>query len=159
MAGRGEVTRTLREFESQLTEAVASMPEAAWSDVAYENGWTRREILAHIASTSGVAGFVLTLARAPAGVAATGAGAYDIDQFNRQQVALREGRSVQEVLAEVRANIDRDAAALEAVPDEVLQQQFRAPWGAEGSVAEVIIESVRGHLATHLADLRAAAAG
>ena len=47
-------------------------------------------------------------------------------------------------------------AAIRAAPEEVLTKQFRAPWGVEGEVADVIIESLQGHLGLHLADLRSA---
>ena len=43
-------------------------------------------------------------------------------------------------------------------PDELLARHFRAPWGAEGSVADVIVASLSGHTAGHLAELRTAMA-
>jgi hypothetical protein len=49
--------------------------------------------------------------------------------------------------------------AVQSAPDELLQQHFVAPWAVEGSVAEVILASLEGHLGTHVADLRAALAG
>ena len=68
----------------------------------------------------------------------------------------REGKLLAELLDELRANSERSIAAVEAAPDELLAAHFRAPWGTEGSLADVIIESMRGHVGTHLAELRAA---
>ncbi len=33
------------------------------------------------------------------------------------------------------------------------------PWGMEGTLAEVIIESIENHVGTHLTELRAALSG
>jgi hypothetical protein len=133
---------------------VESAPQAAWTNAVHGDGWDARELLSHMASTSGVANFILMLAEGPAG-AAGGGGAYDIDQFNAQQVAMRAGRSVAELLDEVRANIARDIAAVENASDELLAKRFRAPWDVEGPVAEVIVESLRRHFRGHLEELAA----
>ena len=51
----------------------------------------------------------------------------------------------------------RSWRATAVASDALLQQHFVAPWGAEGTVAEVIINSANGHVGGHVADLRAAA--
>ena len=91
-----------------------------------------------------------------AGITGDGDGAFDGDAFNRDQVAMRKERSVADVLDEIRANIQRDIQAVEAADEGLLHKHYAAPWGAEGSVAEVIIISVNGHLGGHIADLRGA---
>lgn len=152
MPARQDVVQQLAETRDQVSALVESAPEGAWRNATYE-GWTCRDLLSHIASTSGPASFVLTLARvgAPGG---SGAGGFDQDEFNRQQVAMRAERSVADVLNEIRSNIQRDIQAVEAAPEELLEKQFTAPWGVEGTVAEVIIASLTGHLGMHIADLR-----
>jgi hypothetical protein len=109
-------------------------------------------VLSHIASTSAPAGFLLTMSKLPSG----GGSAFDNEAFNRDQVKLREDRSVAEVLDEIRANIQRDITTVEAASDEDLQRHWTAPWGTEGTVAEIIIASIEGHLGGHVADLRGA---
>ena len=159
MTSRKQVIETIRAFEIEVRELAGALSDQAWTGQAYENGWNARQLLCHIASTSGVAQFLLTLARAPAGGVTgvpTSSGGYDIDEFNRQQVAMREGRTVAEITAEIVSNLERGTAAVEAAPDEELAKRFRAPWGIEGSLAEVIAGSFREHLGLHLADLRSA---
>jgi hypothetical protein len=160
--GRGDVIRTLLGALEESERLVAAAPESAWSKPAYE-GWTAKQLLCHVASTSGVAGFVLAMARnrgmkAGASQPSRSGGGFDQDEWNSQQVAMREGRTREEVLDEVRANIRRDLQAVEAAPDELLAAHFRAPWEIEGMVAEVIAESVRGHLMMHLRDVAVAMA-
>jgi uncharacterized protein (TIGR03083 family) len=131
MTAKSDVVNAVRTFREKLEEIAGGLTEDGWSRQVYPRGWTARQLLAHVASTSGVAGFALMLSRAPGGAAGAG-GAYDIDQFNQQQVALREGRSVAELLGEVRSNTERDIAAIEAASEEELSRAFRAPWDVEG---------------------------
>ena len=135
---------------------MADMPESAWTAPVYENGWNAKQLLCHIVSTSGVAGFVLTLAASPSG-AGGGAGNYNVDDFNRQQVAARQERTVSALLSEAQSNFERDNALIGQTEEGVFGRRFRAPWGIEGSVADVIVGSVRDHLEAHMSDLRAAA--
>lgn len=163
MGRRSDVIEALRVFCVELEETVSAAPDAVWSRQIYRNGWNGRQVLAHIASTSGVAGFALALSRMPdqmagarASLPARSGGALDQDAWNLQQVALRESRSVEELLGEVRSNTERDAGLVEAASEEELERRFRAPWEIEGPLAEVIVDSVKGHLGVHLADLQAA---
>ena len=155
-ASRQDVIDELDSVRRDLEALVDSAPTAAWAKLAHSDGWDARQLLCHMASTSGVANFILMLAQGPAGAA--GGGAYDIDQFNAQQVAMRAGRSASELLDEVRSNIARDIAAVESAQDELLSKHYRAPWEAEGPVADVIVESLRRHFRGHLAELATALA-
>jgi hypothetical protein len=49
-----------------------------------------------------------------------------------------------------------DSNSVQSAPDDLISKHFRAPWGIEGEVGDVIIESLEGHLGMHLADLRSA---
>ena len=102
------------------------MSEESWSRGVYESGWNARQLLSHIASMSGTAGFVLSMARMPS-AASLGAG-FDEDGFNARLVAEREGKSTAELLGEIKGNFERDVEAVRAAPDELIRKQFRAPW-------------------------------
>ncbi|TMB69811.1 MAG: hypothetical protein E6J43_03550 [Chloroflexi bacterium] len=154
MASKDDIVRHMEQLRAEIEEAVSAMPEDGWSKCVYESGWNAYQLLSHIASMSGTGGFVLNLARMPS-APSLGAG-FDEDGFNARLVAEREGRSTSELVGEIGANFARDVAAIRAAPEEVLTKQFRAPWGVEGEVADVIIESLQGHLGLHLADLRSA---
>jgi hypothetical protein len=152
MASKSDVVGRLKATRNEIGALVKSTPVEAWAKTAYES-WTCLTLLCHIASTSGVASFILTLSRLPVRPPGGGA-AFDQDAFNAEQVALRAGRSPPAVLDEIAANIQRDVQAVEAAPDADLQKHFAAPWGSEGSVADVIIASHENHLGMHIGDLR-----
>jgi Mycothiol maleylpyruvate isomerase N-terminal domain len=155
MANKDEVVGKIQKLQTEIEQAVSSMPEEGWSRGVYEGGWNARQILAHIASTSGTAGFILGMARTSS--APTLGGSYDENAFNDQQVAARESKTVADVLAEIQGNLQRGIDSVRDAPDELLARQFRAPWGIEGEVGKVIVMSLEGHLGMHLADLRSAA--
>ena len=151
MTSREAVVACLTDIRDQIAAAVEEMPADGWTANVYESGWNKRQLLYHIASTSGVASFVLATSKLPK---QSGGEPFDNDAFNRDQVALREGRSPADVLDEIRSNIQRDIQAIEKASDEDLQRTWSAPWGMEGTVAEIIIAAVDGHLGAHLEDLR-----
>jgi hypothetical protein len=156
MPTKTDVVQNLHDTRDQIIAVAESIPAGSWAATVYENGWNARQLLHHIASTSGVAGFVLQMSKLPP--PPPGGEPFDNDAFNRSQVALREGNSSEDALNEVRANIQRDIQAIEAAPDAHLQRTWTAPWGNTNTVAAIIIDSMRGHLGTHVAELRAAVA-
>jgi hypothetical protein len=158
MATKDEIVSTMEQFQSDIEKAVATVPEEAWSRGVYEGGWNTRQILSHVASTSGVAGFILNMAQAPDVPASDPRGAsFNVDDFNKIQVDMRAGKTPAEVLSEIRANLQRDIAAVRAADNTLIDKEFRAPWDAEGPVGDMIVGSFREHLGMHLADLRSAA--
>jgi post-segregation antitoxin (ccd killing protein) len=152
MASKSDVVRRLKATRDEISALVESTPAEAWAKPAYES-WTCLTLLCHIASTSGVASFVLTLSRLPARPPGGGP-AFDQAAFNAQQIALRAGRSPAAVLDEIATNVQRDIQAVEAASEADLQKHFAAPWGSEGSVADVIVASHDNHLGMHIGDLR-----
>ena len=152
MPGRKEdVIAAIRNAEAEVERLVESAPEPAWSKGAYEQGWNAKQLLCHIASTSGVAGFLIAMAQASAG---GGPGAdFDVDSWNAQAVAERQDKAVEEIMEEARTNFRRDIAGVEAAPGDLLSRNFRAPWGSEGPLGDVIVASVQEHLMVHARDL------
>ncbi len=163
---KDDVVAALQECRKRIDDAAASLEVDDWGSGVYEGGWNAGQLLAHIASTSGVASFLLAMAQLPERSIDAGGGDFDReafdrqnDGFNRQQVGVRSGRSVDEILNEIRSNIQRDIQAVQAAPEKLIAKHYRAPWGVEGTVGEVIAASLREHLGTHVADLRTAASG
>ena len=154
--GKDEVIKSLRESQQELESVASSLPEAAWSKGVYEAGWNAKQLLCHLAENSGVAGYLLGLAQAPAG-AGTGGG-LDVDAWNAQRVAALQEKPLSELLNAARTNCERNIAAVEGASNEVLSRSIRAPWGVEGPLADVIVQSIQGHGGMHLADLRTAIA-
>ena len=155
MANKDEVVAKMQSLKGEIEQAVSEMPEEAWEQGVYEGGWNARQVLCHMASMSGVVGFVLGIARMPASPS-LGA-SFDENAFNARLVAAREGKSNADLLGEIKSNFERDISALRAAPDDLLGTDFRAPWDVEGELGDVIVMSLEEHLGTHLADLRSAA--
>ena len=155
-AGKDDVVKCLRDSQHDLESVVSSLPETAWSQGVYGSGWNAKQLLCHLAENSGVAGYLIGLAQAPAG-AGTGGG-LDVDAWNAQRVAALEDKPLAELLNAARTNCERNIAAVEGAPDDVLSRPIRAPWGVEGPLADVIVQSIQGHGGMHLADLRTAIA-
>lgn len=150
-AEKTDIIEVIRGTQSEVEKLVSSAAESAWSKPAYDQGWNAKQLLCHIASTSGVAGFLVGMAKAP-GSGGMGAD-FDIDAFNAQQVAARQDKPIAEVLEEVRGNCQRDIESVQNAPDGLLAQHFRAPWGVEGPLADVIVGSIEEHLMMHVRDL------
>lgn len=159
-ASRQDVIDTLNEVRADVERLVETTPEGAWTNGVYENGWNAKQLLGHLAAMSGVANFVMMMADTPGG-GTSGGGAFDIDQFNAQQTAMREGKTPSELLDEVRSNFTRDVGGVEKASDDLLFKHYRAPWDVEGNVVEgtvgdVIVESLKRHYRGHLDELAAA---
>jgi uncharacterized protein (TIGR03083 family) len=154
MAGKQEVIDCLRNLRDEVAALVEGAPADAWSAETYEESWTAKDVLAHIASTSAPAGYLLSIASLPGG--SDESGGFDNEAFNRQQTAMRADRTPQQLLDEIRANVQRDIQAVESASGDLLEKHFAAPWGVEGTVAEVIITAASGHIGGHIADLRGA---
>jgi uncharacterized damage-inducible protein DinB len=150
-AEKRDVIDAIRSAQQEVERLVSSTPESAWSKQAYEQGWNAKQLLSHIASTSRIAGFLISMAKAP-GSGGMGAD-FDIDAFNAQQVAARQEKPVMEVLEEVRGNCQRDIESVQDAPDDLLAQHFRAPWDMEGSLGDVIVGSIEGHFMVHVREL------
>ncbi len=148
---KSNVIGTIRDAQREVESLVSSTPEAVWSKQGYEQGWNAKQILCHIASTSGTAGFLMGMAKAPG---AGGMGAdFDIDAFNAQQVVARQDKPVVEILEELRGNCQRDIERVQNAPDDLMAQHLRAPWGTEGPLADVIVGSIEGHFMMHVREL------
>ena len=156
MATKDKIVSTMQKVQTDIEQAVSSMPEEAWSTGVYEDGWNACQILAHIASMSGVTGFVLNLAGAPAGAGGGIGPNFNVDDFNRLQIAAREGKTPADLVGEIRATFEKDISTVRAAPDELIKKHYRAPWDVEGEVGDIIVNSLNGHLGMHLADLRSA---
>ncbi len=155
-AEKQDVIGAIRDAQREVEKLVPLVPASAWSGQAYEQGWNGKQLLCHLASTSGIARFLIRMAQAP-GSGGMGAD-FDIDSFNAQQVAARQDKPVDEVLEEVCANCRRDIESVENAPDDLIAQHFRAPWGIEGALGDVIVGSIDEHFMTHVRDLAKAVA-
>lgn len=146
--------QSLAELESMsntIEKQVRALPAARWEERIFEgeNGWNRRQLLAHLAT--------INLRHATRIRMATGAGQQSgpmapIDDWNAEQVAAREGRSVDELLSEARSNRADVIALLRALTPEQ-REQFRFPRGDASLTLEEWVPFVLQHDRTHLAEI------
>ncbi|HEU4759327.1 MAG TPA: maleylpyruvate isomerase N-terminal domain-containing protein, partial [Dehalococcoidia bacterium] len=153
-ASKDDVVRTIHEWQREIEQVASSLPDAAWSRGVYEQGWNAKQLFCHLSESSGVASFLIGMAGAPA---RAGGGAIDIDDWNAQRVSALQDKPLSALLDHLRGSCERDIAAVQAAPDDLLSREIQTPWGAQGPLADIIVQSIREHGGMHLADLRAAA--
>ncbi len=156
-ASKSDIVKSMRNQQQEIEQLARSLPETAWSKGVYETGWNAKQLLCHLAESPGVAGFLLGFAKAPPSESGSAGPAMDIDVWNAQRVAALQGKSLSDLLGDLRTNSERNIAAVEAAPDDLLARPIKTPWGAEGPVADIILGSIQEHGGMHLADLRSAA--
>ncbi len=113
-------------------------------------GWTVKDLLCHLASTSAGAAFFIGMAQA--GQQGMGPD-FDIDSWNAEQVLARRSKSVGDLVAEFRAGYEASIKAVEAASDELLAKQVPNFEGGISSLAELAIVFPTGHTADHLNDI------
>ena len=153
---REELLAALREDAGRLPEVVGAIGEADLARGVYENGWSARELLAHLAAIEWTYPRLIERAAAAGGSDGSSGGAFDMDAYNARQVAKRAEASVGELLAEFGRN---RAATIEAVANAdavLLERATRSAGGVEGTLLEVLIGVTVGHVREHMADLAGA---
>src|SRR5437588_437035 len=99
---RHELVTELRESGAEALAAMAAVPPAALEKAGYEQGWTVRQIMAHVASLEFAYRRLPDLARGPRDAQATpGGGTFDMDGYNARQVERRANTPPHELLREL----------------------------------------------------------
>jgi hypothetical protein len=148
----------LRTDAEQIPATLSALAPETLTRGAYEQGWTGREIVAHIASIEWTYARLIERARKAAdakgdtagGDQESGSGTVDMNDYNARQIEKRQDASVAELIDEFRANRTRTIAAVEQTPSDLFAQPMQSAGGVRGSLADVIravaIEHVRGHV-------------
>ncbi len=129
-ASKDDVVSAIGKWQREIAEVSLSLPEAAWSNGVYEQGWNAKQLLCHLAAGGGFASFLITFAQAPP--PAGGGSSFDQDAWNAAEVASRQAKPVLELLDELRRNTERSIAAVESAPEGLLGGHFRAALGNGG---------------------------
>ncbi len=169
---KADLLDALRASERELLAKLGAMPEARFEEGRYENGWTARQILAHIASIEWTYPRLIDLARqgspAPArepppqdspppgqgtGEPPTRAVQGGIDAYNQRHVDKRAKASVPELLAEFQKNRAATIAAVESADEALLTAPIRSAGGVTGALANVIQAVAVLHILAHVNDI------
>ncbi len=141
-----------RESRAQVVALVRSIPPGAWGRPSPLEGWTCKDLLAHLASSDAsdihlVLRAVIARERVDASLLS------DPDSRNARNVEERRGRSVEELIAELEADGEELQALLSRLTedDENLRQS-----DIPMSLGEGLSNDPGEHDRTHVAQLRGA---
>ncbi len=132
---RERLLRILDDQAAKTARAIAGLDEATLNLPAREDGWTAKEILAHMIGAHD--GFCLVAqGRLPGEYGGT---AFDLNAYNEaQRVACRD-LPVAEVLARLEAARGRMRAYIEQVDEAEFQQVVHTPWMGDHPKGQFLI--------------------
>jgi hypothetical protein len=161
MATKQEVAQSLRAVVERAEEIAARLGEKDLACPVCENGWSVKQVFAHLASMGASPSFFIGMAqRAASGAGGGGGGGFDIDAFNKQQVEMRKDRSMAELLAEFRKGHEQGITLIDTTPDDVLEKKLADPFrGGMATPLEMIQNSCSGHEGEHLDEVESVLRG
>ena len=160
MATRQEIADSVRSFVQRADEIAAGLSPADWEKTTYEQGWTVKQVYCHLASLSASLPFFVNMARNPQPAGGGGGTAFDVDAFNAMQVAQRQGKSTDEILAEMRTGFLSSLKTLDDVSDELLAKEMSVGFiPGKATLADLLVGTVTGHNDEHLSDIQRAVRG
>lgn len=150
-----DLLTSLNEARDRVEAAVAQVPADRWDERIHtgDGFWTRHQVLAHMAANDLRQ---LVRIRVGAGIPLpSDQGDYEaqseVDTWNHAQADARAGRSIEDLLLEMRLNRDRLIALLIGLTAE--QRQRNMPFRGEPTPLEAMIPVVIAHLDGHAAEL------
>ena len=155
---RTELLAALRDDAARLPDVAASISEADLERGVYENGWSARQLLAHIAAIEWTYPRLIEQAQIPAEPRSAGSsGRFDMDAYNQKQVANRSSATIADLLAEFARNREATIDAVANADAALLEQPTRSAGGVEGTLLEVLVGVTVEHVRGHIEDLATAA--
>jgi uncharacterized damage-inducible protein DinB len=154
-----DIVKAVGAFADRVEGIAAGFSPADWEKTVYEGGWNVKQVYCHLAAMAGGASFIISMAASPPPSSGGGQGGFDVDAWNAREVGARQDKPVEEVLAELKSGSARSISAVEATSDELLAKEMTTPWGASGTLAEILMTSVIGHNGQHLDDVERAVRG
>ena len=163
MATKQEVAQSLRAVVERAEKVAARLGEKDMACPVCENGWSVKQVFAHLASMGASPSFFIGMAQRAASGGGGGGGmgpGFDINAFNKQQVELRKDRSMAELLAEFRQGHEAGIAMINSTPDDVLEKKLPDPFrGGMSTPLEMIQGSCSGHEGEHLDEVESVLRG
>ena len=144
MSQRDELLEQMLTAWTELMVVVQQLNDKFDDDLG--DDWRVRDVLAHVALWERVANWKLGGAEVPNAEGVADREPWDMNFFNEEMRERWRKRSVDEVLAELRASHEALVATVSAASDE--------DCAADGSVWAVIQEDGAGHYELHLPALR-----
>jgi uncharacterized protein (TIGR03083 family) len=144
------IAAQLRAGRSQIAETARNMPAEAWDRPSPNEGWSNKDLLAHLAFSDWAlqSGLRTILDGQPLRVSEFA----NVDDMNARGVRERRGRSIDDLAAEVETEADETQELLARLSDE---QERLTPEDVPVTFGEYLRRYI-GHDRAHLAELRGA---
>jgi Mycothiol maleylpyruvate isomerase N-terminal domain len=146
-----ELIDGIRTQGQRAEEIAGGLSEQDWTKGVHEAGWNVKQAYSHLASTAAGVGFIVMLSQQPPSGGGGGSGSFDINDFNKEQVALRESKSTDELVAELKTGIAQSLQALEGLDQAAIDKETRSIATGEiepvGNVLQMtMVDHYKGHL-------------
>ncbi|HEY7041421.1 MAG TPA: DinB family protein [Methylomirabilota bacterium] len=152
-----DLLEALRSSRDEIVTLVRSLPPERLEQGRYENGWTGRQILAHIASIEWTYPRLIDIARTPPAAVEEAPPTRTMkggnDAYNERQVAKRANLTVGELLDEFERNRAATIDAVEAADDALFARRIRSAGGVVGPLATVFYMIAVAHALGHARDI------
>jgi len=149
MATRDEVVASLQVLINEVRRIGGRFTDEEWAAEGDEAGWTRKQVLAHVAGVGAmVVPFASNIANAAPG---TNLGEnFNIDAINAQIVAQRAGKSVAELVAEVESSYSGVIDYVRGAPDDLLDRRVDFAGFRGITLAEMLNQMIALHGIAHV---------
>lgn len=155
---RDELVQELRDSGADVLATLLAVPQSALDTGAYENGWTVRQIMAHVASMEFTYRRLPDIARGSGDAQQTKDGErFDMDGYNARQVAKRATATQADLADEFTRGRAALIATVADLDDDLLAKPIRTAGGVTGTLAEAINATAARHVRGHSADFARAA--
>lgn len=147
--------RAMRETHAQLEAAVAALDDAALlAPAPGMDGWTRKDVLAHVEWWNEHSVRVVEGVRTGLDPYQASGEAWDIDAHNARVLAHNRSRSAADVRRGEADTFRRLLAAVEDTTEDALLVKDPVPW-LDGTLAGVVADDSSAHYPEHLPHLAA----
>ncbi|MCZ6545331.1 MAG: maleylpyruvate isomerase N-terminal domain-containing protein [Chloroflexi bacterium] len=160
---RDALLAALRSDGDRVADVLAALPADALERGAYEQGWTVKDIAAHLASIEWTYPRLIRIAEAAdqgtessSGNASSRGSNPQMDDYNARQVAKRRETPLPQLIEEFRSNRAALIDAVEGTSAELLEREIQSFGGVRGSLLQVMWSVAVEHVRTHLDDLQSA---
>ena len=150
---RNELLRAIRAAHAPIEAALMSLDDdMLLRDAPGMQGWTRKDVLAHVDAWTRHATAVVDGVRTGVDPYPDDGEAWDLDAFNARVLAKNRDREPGDIRAGEASSFAALLEAVELVPDDVLFADSPVPW-LEGTLADAVAADSTGHWPDHVPHL------
>ncbi len=151
VATKAEIIDAIQAGINRVESTFGQLPESQLDTRIHEepDGWTVRQILAHLAGRQETCEMLIQIARDGSG---TPPGGFNIDSWNARLVAEREGKSRNELLREFRSAHETLIERVEALRDDHLSLPVVFP-NRDTNLGDVLLGSGGMHSIQHASEV------